>query len=361
MQPAIPPSRESLYQIFNPPRAPTAADDSVVTSPSPQQPSRRQSNGLPHDHQSPQLSPQLSQTTKQLSRQSSGSDSPHNQSPSLSFKMSPPPNPPPSLVQLPQQDRYQYTSADVLKVMTRDNFNILLFRITLYLGYIFDGQVDRKRYAGQSLATYHNQRHGVTLRITDTFGPEIKEKHESSFPDIILMCLPLNSDADIRRRENHTLQVMKRSYKNYVWDRVVIVLTVPNSEKNETAVSRQNDIKRYMRSLGIPTIPPFICTSETLIKDMSSDPKPKWYTELWSAIFKHCSDAGCPTLHVHLTDRLTDTSATKRSCLPKIPKEAIEILEKRIKKQQKAKDMTRQLSSKQATHQTRHKKPIWRN
>lgn len=327
----------------------------LPTKPLPQQ-SSIHSHGLPPNYQSPQLSPKL---LHQLSRQSSGSVSPHDQSPTP-FRHRPvslSPRTPPSLAQSPQQARYQNTSADVLKLMTRDNFNILLFRITMYLGFIFDGQVDRKRYAGQSLATYHNQRHGATLQITDTFGPEIKGEHENSFPDLILMCLPVDSDVDVRRKENNTLQAMKRYYKNNIWDRVVIVLTSPVSEKNETAakLKRQADLERYMKSLRIPTMPPFICISNTLARDMLSDPKPTWYTELWSAIFKHCSNDGCPTLHVHLTDRLTGTSTTTRSRLPNIPKESIEILEKRIEELriQKAKDTN--------AHQARHKQLLWRS
>ena len=331
------------------------------TKPSPQQLSI-QSHELPPDDldQSSQSSPQLSH---QPSSQSSGSDSPHDQSPPLSphepISLSPPPpppNPPPSQAQLPQQTRY--TPADVLNLKTKDNFNILLFRITTYLGFLFDGLVERKHYGGRSLATYPKQKHGVTLQITDTFGPDIKEKHESSFPDLILMCLPLSSDVDIRRKENNTLLVMKRSYKNYIWHRVVIALTVPDSEKNGTAaiLKRQGDIEKYMKSLSIPTIPPFICISDTPTRDMLGDPKPTWYTELWSAIFKHCSDAGFPTLHVHLTDRLTGISATTRSCLPKIPKESIKILEKRIEELQNAKD-TAQANVNATAHQTKHKQP----
>ena len=329
----------------------------LPTKPLPQQLSI-QSHGIPPNYQlSPQLSPKL---LHQLSRQSSGSVSPHDQSPTP-FRHQPvslSPRPPPSLAQSPQQARYRYTSADVLKLMTQDNFKILLFRITMYLGFIFDGQVDRKRYAGQSLATYHNQRHGATLQITDTFGPEIKGEHENTFPDLILMCLPVNSDVDVRRRENDTLLRMKKYYKNNIWERVVIVLTSPDSEKNETAtkLKRQDDLQKYMKNnLRIPTMPPFVCISNTFTRDMLSDPKPTWYTELWSAIFKHCSNDGCPTLHVHLTDRLTGTSTTTRSRLPNIPKDSIEILEKRIEELQiqKAKDTN--------AHQTRHKQLLWRN
>ena len=322
----------------------------------PTKPLPQHSHGLPPNYQSPQLSPKL---LHQLSRQSSGSVSPHDQSPTP-FRHQPvslSPRTPPSLAQSPQQARYRNTSADVLKLMTRDNFNILLFRITMYLGFIFDGQVDRKRYAGQSLATYHNQRHGATLQITDTFGPEIKGEHENSFPDLILMCLPVDSDVDVRRKENSTIRAIKRYYKNNIWDRVVIVLTRPDSEKNEAAakLKRQADLEKYMKSLRIPTMPPFICISNTLTRDKLSDPKPTWYTELWSTIFRHCSSDGCPTLHVHLTDRLTGTSTTARSRLPNIPKESIEILEKRIEELriQKAKDTN--------AHQARHKQLLWRS
>ena len=318
----------------------------LSTKLSPQQLSIQSHELPPDDHdQSPQLSPQL----HQLSRQSSGSDLPLQSpppSPHEPVSLSPPPPPPnlpPPPAQSPQQTRY--TPLDVLKLKTKDDFKILLFRITTYLGFLFDGQPERKHY-GNRLATYHIQRHGATLQITDTFGPdlEIKRNHESLFPDLILMCLPLTSDVGIRRRENSTLLVMKKSYENYIWQRVVIALTVPDPEKNEITAStaailkRQDDIEKFMKSLRIPIIPPFIYISDTPFRDMLSDPKPTWYTELWSAIFKHCSDAGCPTLHVHLTDRLTGISATTRSCLPKIPKESIKILEKRIEELQNAKD-----------------------
>ena len=327
----------------------------LYNKPSPQQ--------LPHDHQS---SPELSH---QPSRQSSGSNSPHDQSPPPSPREPvppsppPPPNPPPSLTQSPQLTRY--FSADVLKqLMTKHNFNILLFRITTYLGFIFDGKEDRKHNIGQSLATYRNQKHGATLQITDTFGPEIGENNDGSLPDLILMCLPLHSDVDIRRREKKTLQVMKRSYKNCdIWLRVVIVLTVPKKYEPAAILNRQDDIKASIKECRIQTMhmPPIICISENFIKDMLSDSKPKWYTELWSAIFKHCSENGCPTLHLHLTDRLTDISAKTRSSLPKIPKESIKILEKRIEEYQNAKDMTQKVLAQLATHQSSHQQPLWTN
>ena len=322
----------------------------LSNKPSPQQLSI-QSHELPDDHQSPQLSPQLSH---QPSRQPSGSDSPHDQSPPPSphqpVSLSPPPNLHPLLAQSPLQQT-RYTLADVLKLMRKESFNILLFRITLYLGFIFDGHMNRK-HPGQSLATYEDRRNGATLQITDTFGPEI---NESILPDLILMCLPLSSDIGIQVKEKEVLQVMKNFYKNNcIWNRVVIALTVPDSDKNKLAEmqKRQNDIEQYMRSIEIQTIPPFICISDKL-----SDPKPTWYTELWSAIFKHCSEDGCPTLHVHLTDRLTGTSTTTRSCLPKIPRESIKILEKRIEEYQSTKYKTQKMT---VSH-TSHPKPLWAN
>lgn len=206
---------------------------------------------------------------------------------------------------------------------------ILLFRTSLYLGAIFDGTTERSHML--ETESYKSTVHRATLQIIDTFGPEIKARDGLHIPDLILICVPLASDQERRRREYATIRMMKRSFRNDIWRRAIITLTAPRSVGIEALTRRREKRKKslddFMTGLGIPVLPPTLCISEDLAGDLPGDPEKKWHTELWTTIFQSCSKEGRATLFTYLSDRLTDTPtpATRSPLLQKIPSEAVAV------------------------------------
>lgn len=118
--------------------------------------------------------------------------------------------------------------------------------------------------------------------------------------------------------------MIKRTYKNDVWSRAVITLTVPNSTSREELVTkkarREKSLNDVMQSLDIPMSSSVICISEDLTGNI------EWYTILWKRIFQCCSKKAYGTLLSFLFDRLSGTQARtpKSALLGKIPQEAVD-------------------------------------
>ena len=127
-----------------------------------------------------------------------------------------------------------------------------------------------------------------------------------------------------------TFQMIKRFYKNDVWSRAVITLTVPKGTSEEDIVSKKvrrvTSLNHVMQSLDIPMPSSVICVSEDLTGEIKGDPDRLWYTTLWKRIFHCCSKKAFGTLLTFLSDRLSGTQArtTKSALLGKIPQEAVE-------------------------------------
>lgn len=214
---------------------------------------------------------------------------------------------------------------------------ILHFRISaVYLGVIFDGVHDR--HHSIPVETYKTTKHGASLQIVDSFGPEVREKHETTstqLPDLVLFCLPLKYDAKIVAKERETFKRVKILLKTNIFKTSVVILTIP--ETIATRTSKQNLYKElYFRKLNIKEsfarlcssvdTPPILCIREDLVGDISGITESS-ITKFWITIFEHCSRKGQPALLAYLSDRLysghSDSEATS-SLLQKIPKKATE-------------------------------------
>ena len=212
---------------------------------------------------------------------------------------------------------------------------ILLFRISIYLGVIFDGTHERQHSI--PVETYKTTKHRATLQIVDSFGPEVREKHETTctnLPDLVLFCLPLKFDTKVVNKERETFKKVKILLKPEIFERSVIILTIPGTIATSSSedlakqlLGRKVNIDESFARLGSRvTIPPILCIREDLIGDISGCPESS-ITNFWITIFERCSRDGQLGLFTYLSDRMYaghhDSEATS-SLLQKIPEEATE-------------------------------------
>ena len=211
---------------------------------------------------------------------------------------------------------------------------ILLFRNSIYLGAIFDGV--HERYHSIPVETYKATKHGATLRIVDSFGLEVREKHEATctnLPDLVLFCLPLKFDTKVVTKERETFKKVKILLKPDIFKTSVIIVTVPettsSSEEDlakELLGRRANIEESFARLDSCVTTPPILCIREDLVGDISGCPESS-ITNFWITIFERCSRKGQLALFAYLADRMYaghhDSKATS-SLLQEIPKEAAE-------------------------------------
>ena len=213
---------------------------------------------------------------------------------------------------------------------------ILIFRISVYLGAIFDGVPER--HHSIPVETYKTTKHGATLQIIDSFGPEVREKHETTctnLPDLVLFGIPLTFDTKVVSKERETFKNVKILLKTEIFKRSVIIVTIPkttSSSKEDLAkelLGRKAIIDESFARLGSSvTIPPILCIREDLVGDISGCPESS-ITEFWITIFERCSRKGQLALFAYLADRMYgehhDSKATYTSSLLQgIPKEATE-------------------------------------
>ena len=210
---------------------------------------------------------------------------------------------------------------------------ILLFRNSIYLGAIFDGV--HERYHSIPVETYKTTKHRATLQIVDSFGLEVREKHETTcetVPDLVLFCLPLKFDTKVVTKERETFKKVKILLKPEIFKTSVIIVTIPETSSSEEDLAkellgRRANIEESFARLGSRvTTPPILCIREDLVGDISGCPESS-ITKFWITIFEHCSRKGQLALFAYLADRMYaghhDTKATS-SLLQEIPKEATE-------------------------------------
>ena len=200
----------------------------------------------------------------------------------------------------------------------------ILFRLEIYLGAIFHGNPERNHL--KEFQTYKTRRHNSVLHIID--NSDLQFRAITDLPDLILLCMPLLSDAETRRRTCTCLRMLKHSYTE-IWSRLVITITVPPMKDHEVSVRKQERRKKsltdYMSCFHAPSIPSIVCISEDLVGPIPGDPEQQWYTVLWKSRFEACSKDNRLLLMTYLSDRLTETPSIKHSpLLQKIPKEAAE-------------------------------------
>ena len=210
---------------------------------------------------------------------------------------------------------------------------ILLFRISVYLGAIFDGV--RERHHSIPVETYKTTRHRATLQIVDSFGLEVREKHETTcetVPDLVLFCLPLKFDTKVVTKERETFKKVKILLKPEIFKTSVIIVTIPETSSSEEDLAkellgRRANIEESFARLGSRvTTPPILCIREDLVGDISGCPESS-ITKFWTTVFEYCSRKGQLALFTYLSDRMYagnhDSEATS-SLLQKIPEEATE-------------------------------------
>ena len=206
---------------------------------------------------------------------------------------------------------------------------ILLFRISVYLGAIFDGSFLKRRHKRDvHVETYKTENNGGILQIIDTFGPEIRERDETVCrisPDSILFCLPLTADTKTVKLERDTIETMKKLLRSEIFERAIIALTIPKGLNEEDIgkklQSRQKNLEASFESYKMP---PVVCISEDLLGGIPGHPE--WYTQLWLEIFQSCSKEGLPVMALYLAHRMhkpTDLTPNQNSdLLRSIPTDA---------------------------------------
>lgn len=124
--------------------------------------------------------------------------------------------------------------------------------------------------------------------------------------------------------------MIKRTYRNEVWSRAVISLSIPKGTSEDNIATkkdkREKSLNDVMHSLGIPMPSSVICISEDLTGEIEGDPKRSWYTTLWKRIFQCCSKKAYGTLLTFLSDRLSGMQATstRSPLVGKLPQEAVD-------------------------------------
>lgn len=186
------------------------------------------------------------------------------------------------------------------------------------------------------METYKTKKHGASLQIVDSAGPEVREKHETScsnLPDLVLFCLPLKFDAKVVSKERETFKRVKILLRTEIFERSVIIVTIPEiTSSSEEDLAKQllgrraNIEESFARLDSRVTTPPILCIREDLVGDISGCPESS-ITNFWITIFERCSREGQLGLFAYLSDRMYaghHNSEVTSSLLQIIPKEATE-------------------------------------